>query len=155
MNNNILKFLITLLAFTGILNAGIVSDFPSTWEGFSQACLSGDSNKIELACGVKIKTWLDGAKLETFLGKGWKADTIQIKRKIKLTPFPPYRSGLMLILEITEGSQTTSQVMWWYDDGESWKTVNLPFEMTILPAVIKYPTPDVSPHIKGSQATSN
>ncbi|MBL9191584.1 MAG: hypothetical protein JNJ82_04445 [Opitutaceae bacterium] len=135
--------IICVSVFVPSVCAKELDDFDSVWADFKNACIRGDSEAVGRSCGVDIVNWLKGKKIGTFLGEGWKAESIEVRRKIRIVPFGNFESAVMLILEVGEGGQTTHQVMWWYHH-QKWKAVNLPFEMTLLPPSIKYPTPVIN-----------
>jgi len=139
----IYRIFICIFVLVSSVCAKAVDDFDSAWAAFKAACIRGDSEEMGRNCGVDIVNWLKGEKIGAFLGEGWRAVSIEVRRKIRIVPFGNYESAVMLILEVGEGGQMTHQVMWWYYD-QKWKAVNLPFEMTVLPPKIKYPAPVIN-----------
>lgn len=113
--------------------------FSIAWSIFDSACKNGDAPTLLKCSDERINKWLDGEPLAKFLGDGWKADSVTIKRKTLIVPHGRYSAGAFLIVEVSEFGKPTLHAMWWVYDDSRWSCLNLPFESTLLPPKITYP----------------
>ena len=113
--------------------------FNLAWSAFESACRNGDAAALTKYCAPRIVAWLEGKSLGEFLGAGWKAESVTIKRRVILVPHEKYPAAAFVVVEIAEAGRSKLQAMWWVFSDSKWVFLNLPFEGTLLPSMITFP----------------
>ena len=119
--------------------AALWESFQGAWSQFEAACLNGDAKALTSLCDERIVRWLSRAQLGTFLGDGWKADSLLIKRRLIFHAHEERLATAFVFVEVSEFGTSTLQAMVWVFRDFKWRCSNLPFEATVLGPTIKYP----------------
>jgi len=119
--------------------AAVRESFRVAWSKFEAACLNGDAKAVTSLCDERIVRWLSQAQLGTFLGDGWKVDSLLIKRSLIFHSQGERSATALVFVEVSELGTSTFQAMLWVFRDSKWRCSNLPFEATILGPTIKYP----------------